>query len=153
MDACNTQCLTMNTLNFLTPKEISCFSQYFLTNFRCTKQFNRPRMHSNSSIDSDGGVPSFSTSYTGRIHFWLFFNYFFFESFLFCIYLFGRFRFFEARNCISIKIMWIRWDGHQKTKKFIGHSWTEQNRKILLKFFQPKIWSNYPLIYADPKLF
>jgi hypothetical protein len=29
MDACNQKCLTTNTLNFLTPKEISCFSEYF----------------------------------------------------------------------------------------------------------------------------
>lgn len=28
IDDCNRQCLTTNTLNFLTPKEITCFSEY-----------------------------------------------------------------------------------------------------------------------------
>lgn len=28
IDACNQKCLTTNTLNFLTPKEITCFSEY-----------------------------------------------------------------------------------------------------------------------------
>lgn len=30
MDACGMRCLTTNTLNFLTPTEINCFSEYFL---------------------------------------------------------------------------------------------------------------------------